>query len=965
MESDAQLIQRILSGDDDAFTTLVRKHQKGVHALAWRRIGDFHCAEEIAQDVFLRAYKALPKLKNPNQFSGWLYVTTTRRCNSWLKKNKSPIESIADIPVAEMQQISYEHHISAEREKEAKMSSQKLVEQLLEKLPESERTVLTLYYLGEMTTKEISKFLGVSVHTITCRLQRGRERLKEHESILVQEVLGGIQLPNNFASNIAQKVADVDLTPPVNWKPFVPWMAFGTAVLLILLFAASNQYLIRFQKPYSFEVESERTIEIIDAPVVLESDAKPAVRNKVGRDAATDRDGGDGVQVSESVLASHTQNELIRTSASRWTQTSAPKGGSVFDIFATSKRVLFAFSRTGVYRLAADATVWVPVTVDVPPEVLWVPMAEHDGGLYFASKDVVFASTDDGETWSTFCTRPVGDAIGLVITEGAQKASRTIYLALENKGVFRSTDAGESWTRLDDGLTDRMVSKIAAVGDTVFAGTDSGLYRLDVGVWERLMGVPGSIYSLAVSEGSLYVGTGPDFRTFPQIGSKPAKIAQAMSDNTSGLNRAFHSADLGMSWTEITPTDVFRPIITPFGMSLSVVGKTILAQAGTQFRSSDGGQTWVDLGLEANSSTVNTFLSVAVSENTFYKAGTAGIYRTTDGGESWHLFMDGVVGTGILDLTAVNNRLYVHTDGDIVQSTDRGASWEAVRVNTKPFKEEGSRFNFSGHSRLTVADDILYVISSQQVLGDVSVFRLSTDGNALLPIQAVPAFEAEQEHLSEVPETGDDLSTAHRRGYEIIGAFVVNDGTFYTEYRRKLFKWKPGDSSWKDTGLADTDDQSEDNVADGFRLAVSGETVYAGKRNGRLFQSLDGGNSWKDITPNLPLRFTGFKEIVFAGSTVYVATDAGVLASRTGGHWRVINADVVIDRFAVDGLMVYGAGDAGVYRLDVHSDWTQIFPGVPGKVRSLVVDRNRLYVATEQRGLFHISLEENNYLVNQ
>ena len=969
MESDAELIYRVLSGDDEAFTTLVRRYQKSVHALAWRRIGDFHCAEEIAQEVFLRAYKGLSKLKDPNQFPGWLYVITNLRCNSWLEKNKPPIESINDISAAEIQQLSYEHYMSEEREKEAKVSSQKLVEQLLEKLPESERTVVTLYYLGEMTTKEISKFLGVSVNTITSRLQRGRERLKEHEDILVQEVLGGVQLSNNFVDNIAQRVADVDLTPPVNWKPFVPWMAFGTAVLLLLLLAASNQYLLRFQKPYSFEAESERTVEIIDASIVLDSDAKPAVRNQAGRDAATDRDGGDGVQVSESVLASDTENELIRTSASRWTQTAAPKGGSIFDVFATSKGVLFAFSQTGVYRLAADATVWAPVTVDVPPERSRVPMMEHANVLYIVSKDAVFTSTDDGETWNAFCARPVGDAIGLVITDGAQKGSRTLYLIIENKGVFCSADAGESWTHLDDGLTDRMVSKITAVGDKVFAGTDSGLYRLDAGIWERLMDVPGSIYSLAVSEDSLYVGTGPDFRTLQQIESNSGKIVQGTSDNNSSANRVFHSVDFGASWTEITPMGGSHPI-APIGVSLSVVGKTILAQTvAQQFRSRDGGQTWVDLGLEANSLLRNTFLSVAVNERTFYKAGMSGIYQTTDGGESWHLFMDGMVGTGILDLVAVNNRLYVHTDGDIVQSTDRGASWEAVgidvsKVNSPPFKEGDSRFTFSDHSRLTVADNILYVITPEQVLSGVNVFRLSTDGNALLPIQAVPAFEAEQGPLSEVPETGDNVSTLHRR-YDIIGAFVVSDGTLYTEYKRKLFKWKPGDSSWKDTGLVDTDDPSEGDLADGFRLAVSGETVYVGKRNGRLFQSLDGGNSWKDITPNLPLRFTYFKELVFAGSTVYVATDAGVLASQTGGHWRVVNDDVVIDRFAVDGLTVYGAGGTGVYRLDVHSDWTQIFPGVPGKVRSLVVDRNRLFVATEQRGLFHISLEENDYLVNQ
>ena len=66
----------------------------------------------------------------------------------------------------------------------------------------------------------------------------------------------------------------------------------------------------------------------------------------------------------------------------------------------------------------------------------------------------------------------------------------------------------------------------------------------------------------------------------------------------------------------------------------------------------------------------------------------------------------------------------------------------------------------------------------------------------------------------------------------------------------------------------------------------------------------------------------------------------------------------------MDGATVYGAGDNGVYRLDVDGDWKQISPMVPGKVRSLVVDRNRLYVATERRGMFHILLDEDHYTVN-
>ena len=125
MESDAQLIRRVLAGDDEAFTALIRKHQKSVHALAWRRIGDFHFAEEIVQDAFLRAYKGLSKLKDPNQFPGWIYVITNRLCNSWLQKNRSLIESVEDIPVVEMQQMSYEHYMSEGHEKEAKSLSPK------------------------------------------------------------------------------------------------------------------------------------------------------------------------------------------------------------------------------------------------------------------------------------------------------------------------------------------------------------------------------------------------------------------------------------------------------------------------------------------------------------------------------------------------------------------------------------------------------------------------------------------------------------------------------------------------------------------------------------------------------------------------------------------------------------------------------------------------------------------------
>ena len=284
-KDDVQLIHSILSGDDEAFTTLVGKYRKSVHALAWRKIGDFHFAEEITQDTFLQAYKKLATLKNPNQFAGWLYVIATNLCNRWLQKKKFPTQSLEGTSVVEIENASYKHYVSERRETEITEHRHETVKKLLQRLPESERTVVTLHYLGEMTAKEIGRFLGVSVNTINSRLRRARERLQEREELLIQEMLGSVQLPVNLMENIVRQVANIKPIPaiPVG-KPLVPWAALGTAAVLIILgLGVGNQYLAHYQKPYSFEAEFEQTIEIVDAPIVLDIDAKLALQNQFGR----------------------------------------------------------------------------------------------------------------------------------------------------------------------------------------------------------------------------------------------------------------------------------------------------------------------------------------------------------------------------------------------------------------------------------------------------------------------------------------------------------------------------------------------------------------------------------------------------------------------------------------------------------------------------------------------------------
>ena len=1013
VEEDVQLIRRILSGDDEAFGVLIEKYRKGVHALVWRKIGDFHYAEEITQDVFLQVYKKLSTLKNPSQFAGWLYVIVDRLCINWLQRHKPAVQSLEATSTKEIEEFSYDYYISEQREREALERRYAIVKKLLEKLPESERTVVTLYYLGEMTTKEIGKFLGVSVNTIKSRLRRARKRLLDDQELLIKKVLGGVQLSENLTSHIMRQIADMKPIPPPTAKPLLPWVAFGTAILLItLLLGASQPYLTRFQHPYSFEAKSESIIEIIDVPFTLDIDSKPSLRNQVGSAVSPGKSNTTGLQTSEAHLMVATETDIpAKFPTAPWIQASGPEGTPIFDTFAASDGTLYIDTQTGIYRLAADASVWTRINTDLPTSGGYMSMAEHHRTFYIVSDDEIFASSDNGETWNILCPRPKGRRlVGLIVTDAPQitpsRTDITMYLAFRDKGIFRSTDAGTQWDLLNEGVSGKRIHAVAEIGNTVFAGTNEGLYRLNADVWEHVpvetfkstqsfedetfantangfylpnverreqgpVSFSNVIHFLTVFENNLYVGVGPANATWHPTKTK-ARIRANPNAHHSSI---FHSEDLGESWTEITPKGGSLSF-TGSGTEFWVAGETLIAQGAEQFRSTDAGKTWTKLGVNTRALTGLNSRHIGVNGKTFYVVGTNGIYRTIDAGESWHPFMEGIIGTSIGSLVAFNDRLYAHTYPDIVQSTDAGESWKSILIDSKSTGKKQSLVKFSSNSNLVVADGTLYGIADEAE--NLRIYRLSKDATVFAPVQGIPAFYKEmlstelwksvaEAKLSLPDETRmDPNSVKALRGLvtqAITGGFAISNGTFYVEYQRVLFKWKPGYSEWKNTGLIDLAEQSRPTSwRRGFRLAASGETVYVGKRDGTLFQSLDAGESWRDITPILPLRFTDFKEIVFTGSTVYIATDAGVLASQDGEHWCVLTTEIgvrpVIDRLTVHYTNVYGAGDAGVYCLDDPERWHQISPSVPDNISSLVVSNDRLHIATQEGRMFHIPLEK-------
>ena len=960
-EDDVQLIQRTLSGDDTAFGVLLRRHQKSVHALVWRKIGDFHTAEDITQDTFLQAYKKLSTLKNHHQFAGWLYVIADRLCIDWSRKRRLPTQSLEGTPVEEIERSSYTHHASEQRQTEVTEHRQELVKKLLAKLPESERTVVTLYYLGEMTTKEIGKFLGVSVDTIKSRLRRGRKRLQEDEELMIQEVFGGVQIPASLGEKVMRQVSEMNPAPSSAPKPFLPWMALGAAAVLIALFlGASNRYLTRFQKPYSFDAQSEPTIDIVDAPIIFDIAAKPAVRNQAGRATTPSETSSTGTQVSDVTSTSATMENPTKLSIAQWSQGNAPPAGPVHNIFATSDGTVYAVIQTGIYRLTAEATGWTRVDTSVPIGRSFMPMAAHRGTLYIVSVDEIFASDNRGETWRTLGPRPKGDVVELVITDAEEASSSqvpfTMYLALRDSEIFRSTDGGAHWYSLNDGLTTEKISAMTAIEKTVFAGTESGLYRLDSDVWKKLpLDTSGAACSLAISGTDLYVGIGSDLL----VRLSPMEIIQMRERNESHAVRIFHSADLGVSWAEITPKNKYSLTGPPAGITVLADDKMLLALSYVQSRSIDGGQTWTQLEDDQNFWGWSRLPAVMINEKTYYKANVRGIHRTTDRGESWRPFMNGVMGTIIIDLVAFSNRLYAHTGYEVYQSTDGGVSWQKLWNHGQEAVLNIPTTRLTHESKLIPVGDILYSLSS---VGDnLSIFRLSTDGDMLIPVQDVPIFDRRKIGYEKFYYNSKDQEYMRIFRLRTESAAASRD-TFYIEYGGELYKWKLGDPEWTGTGLVDDDHGYHEKVefGDGFKLAVLGETVYVGKRNGKLFQSLDEGESWRDITSSLPLHFTRYKDIIFVGSTLYVATDSGVMASKTAEHWHVLTDSAgvrpIINNFAVDGSNVYGIGDVGVYWLDTHSRWKMVSTEVPDEIVSLAITNDRLYSTVKGHGIFHTSL---------
>ena len=184
--NDNEIISKVLRGDYQAYAGLVNRYQNYVFTLVLRMVKNREDAEEVAQDVFIKAYKALPGFKGTSKFSTWLYTIVNNTSITFLRKKKLDIHSLDNEKV-------FEAADSIDSGFRANLVEQKsrigMVNKAIAMLAPDDAEVITLFYKSEQSLDEIAKVLGLEINTAKVRLHRARTRLKEKmETYFTQEV---------------------------------------------------------------------------------------------------------------------------------------------------------------------------------------------------------------------------------------------------------------------------------------------------------------------------------------------------------------------------------------------------------------------------------------------------------------------------------------------------------------------------------------------------------------------------------------------------------------------------------------------------------------------------------------------------------------------------------------------------------------------------------------------------------
>lgn len=173
--NDTYYIEQVLEGKINAFSYLVDRHKDKAYNLAFRICGNREEAEEIAQDAFIKAYRSLRNFRNKSSFSTWLFRIVYNTSVSLVRSRKKGVLAIEEFPADAVDFLG----INSNEEEAVEDYRNSLINFALQKIPEDDRGLITLYYYDDLNTEEISKITGISKSGIKVRLFRARKKMAD------------------------------------------------------------------------------------------------------------------------------------------------------------------------------------------------------------------------------------------------------------------------------------------------------------------------------------------------------------------------------------------------------------------------------------------------------------------------------------------------------------------------------------------------------------------------------------------------------------------------------------------------------------------------------------------------------------------------------------------------------------------------------------------------------------------
>jgi RNA polymerase sigma-70 factor, ECF subfamily len=172
INNEPQLIAAALKGEEIAYNRLLNSYKSRILSYVYRMVKNYHDAEEITFDTFVRCFKSLKSFDQTKNFSTWLYTIAHNLSIDFLRKNKINYDYLDE----RYSDISSNQDLTKDYENKRKMN---LIDQALTQLAPLDREIMILFHKEEKSYEEISKILAIPATTIKTRLHRARLKLRE------------------------------------------------------------------------------------------------------------------------------------------------------------------------------------------------------------------------------------------------------------------------------------------------------------------------------------------------------------------------------------------------------------------------------------------------------------------------------------------------------------------------------------------------------------------------------------------------------------------------------------------------------------------------------------------------------------------------------------------------------------------------------------------------------------------